>query len=481
MKKRLTALILAFCMVITAVPALAQNAIQTVSDLYDARYRLSLPTADEMPISIMYNGELLDYGTDFVMQNDTIMVPAQRFFETIGAEAKFSGTKADVTRGELNAVFTDDTVAVTANGKTDTYTMQQKPMEQDGILYYPIRNMAEAFGIQVVWDGFVKTAGLVDIDRYIEELETTAPSFYALMQKEMATYNRTSGSYTIKLDLSGPEDARLNAKMDIEENSVTKDQISASSMQIDLNLKDIASFLNETDVQWPNLTNVSFDLILDGYDLYIRTDLFEQLADGMDNKEFKLIGSLIDRDKWIKLDLKQFLKDYLYMSDAELDRLLNMADSKQTGMDMLKNMFSEGPFNNVYTLATIDTVFEVYKQMDEYITLKETEDGYETTIKMTGEDIVDLVNQLIPEMNEKDIQEMRDMLIFDIDVSSTVNSAESDSKMLMKVGLHSDTWEMVFTMEGTQKAEVDEEVELPEIPQRAVDLNALYGNYVYKK
>ena len=115
---------------------------------------LTVPAfADEREITVMYNGEKLEFDVPPMLINDRTMVPMRAIFEALNANVYWSDYNETVT-----GVSTTGSKIVTSIG-SKTATINDKAIEIDsppvlinGRTLVPLRFISESFGCEVGWD-----------------------------------------------------------------------------------------------------------------------------------------------------------------------------------------------------------------------------------------------------------------------------------------------------------------------------------------
>lgn len=487
MKKKLLALAMAVCTLFSAVPTLAKDT-DDIAKLYEKHhycqnevYGYACPEYDSLTIDIVYNQEVVTKTVAVKKEDDTTMVDIKALCELIGAEAQFSRTNMNAVRGDITVDVEGKTVTVKNKDKTNSFEMTQNPVVVDDIVYYPVRSIASAFDITIDWSNSIKVVTLVDMYAYMQAFEKDAPNMYAMLSEKMVMPNIQNDIFSIKFDLEIPEAPKLNAKLDMVADTLVKDEIISSAMKFDLNLKDIADYIanmaDEDTLTWiPDLKDVTVDVMMDGSVLYLKTNLLEKLTESKDApKELKLIANIVDENKWVKLDLEEFAKEYMYLDDEYIQTIKNALSGEMTGIEYLQNMFSSmSSMEYGMPPMLIDYQFEIFTKMDKYIVYtKDEKDGYTVAMKMNIDDIIDIVKDFAGGIPEDEIKNIKKMLNFDLDLTSKVTKDNGESKANIEFGMTSDEFKFNILMDMKSKFENNKEVKVPEVPKRAIDLMVL--------
>lgn len=108
--------------------------------------------AEEKPISVVLNGEKLEFDVPPMLMQDRTMVPLRAIFEALGAEVNYDEPTKKITASLGNTVVTlrVDTPAMYVNGSEHMLDMPATVV--DGRTLVPVRAVSEAFNCEVTWD-----------------------------------------------------------------------------------------------------------------------------------------------------------------------------------------------------------------------------------------------------------------------------------------------------------------------------------------
>ncbi len=112
------------------------------------------------PITINLNGTTLSLSKDPVIINGSTLVPMREIFEAMGAKVDWDGETQTVT-GTTNGTTVNMTIgssAITKNGVTSSLGVPAQLI--DGYTMVPVRAVAESFGAKVDWDGTNKIVSI---------------------------------------------------------------------------------------------------------------------------------------------------------------------------------------------------------------------------------------------------------------------------------------------------------------------------------
>ena len=111
-------------------------------------------------ITVLFNGEKMEFDVPPVILNGRTLVPLRAIFEKLGAEVSWdavSETAIGVRRG-VKVSVTVNSSAATINGKA--VTLDQPATLIDGRTLVPLRFVSESFGAEVSWDQETKTVSI---------------------------------------------------------------------------------------------------------------------------------------------------------------------------------------------------------------------------------------------------------------------------------------------------------------------------------
>lgn len=116
-----------------------------------------LAFAEETDIKVTLDGEILTFDQNPIIQNERVLVPLRKIFESLSAEVSWDpGTQA------ITVVKAGTTVNLTV-GLPEAYindsllTLDQPPVIVNDRTLVPIRFVSEALGAKVDWDAASRT------------------------------------------------------------------------------------------------------------------------------------------------------------------------------------------------------------------------------------------------------------------------------------------------------------------------------------
>lgn len=520
MKRKWFALFLALCMTLTvgSLPAFAEEEPHYITTYYNAD-PLGHETifADRVEDAIGVWSDTYAYiGDDWIS-----MVDVSWFAKDVGAELRQDGKKITMKHGDTTVVSDGTTLTVTTGKDSAQKKLTRdaliretreyraplvqssipEPTKKDAV-YYPIRDLAEAFGWTVDFvpakDGAEASVVLFDAPGFVDGLVEKAPNLYRLLNTKQEMRGVADLSFSASADIVPTEGEKTSAAMDMTVNEQMKNAFSAAEIGMNLDLAQLTKMIGGYTL--PKLEGVTIDFIQDNTTIYIKTNLFEKLraADG-ENKYYQLLADVIDETQWVKIDAEELFAQILKAAGIDEDVDLFPADLSSfvngdiTGTEYLTQTI-DALYRQQRQLTTsleasrmIDMVFDIYEGMDQYIAV--TEEGNKTTVKIdiTTDDLIDLIRPVIEcfstdeetiDMSELDsaLKEIKQMLTFGIHAETVMEPDQIDSKMNMTFGVDLTSMDgmkasVSMETEGTQKP--NEETKLPEIPERAIDLDTV--------
>lgn len=112
------------------------------------------------PIAVRLNGQYIQFDTPPVNMDGRILVPLRAIFEALGAYPQWDGATQTVTatRGDVTVTLQIGNHTLTRNGQP--IALDVPPRIIDSRTLVPTRAIAEAFGVDVSWDGDAQTVVL---------------------------------------------------------------------------------------------------------------------------------------------------------------------------------------------------------------------------------------------------------------------------------------------------------------------------------
>jgi len=144
---------------------------------YNPNFQYKEQTVEETNITVMVNGEPLTFDQSPIMQNDRVLVPIRKVFETINADVYFDiGQNMDGTNFPIITAIKGNTRVTLYEDSSDGWIMKKgkltdngdlrndneiqiytQPILLNGRTLVPVRAITEAFGANVDWDGNTQT------------------------------------------------------------------------------------------------------------------------------------------------------------------------------------------------------------------------------------------------------------------------------------------------------------------------------------
>lgn len=108
---------------------------------------------DNGKIDVNINGTYLDFDVDPIMQNDRVMLPMRKIFETLGASVDWDESTQTVTAQKDGTIvkLTVNSSNMLVNGST--VTLDAPAIITGGRTLVPVRAVSEALGASVSWFG----------------------------------------------------------------------------------------------------------------------------------------------------------------------------------------------------------------------------------------------------------------------------------------------------------------------------------------
>lgn len=459
MKKIIAAAVVA-SMVVPCFSVSAAERVKEVSSVY----------GDKSEIHIVYNDKVVKYDDVKPVNTDgRVMIPFRAALENMGASVDYDDSSRLVTakKGDTTIKFTlmDDTIYVDNNGSESTVKMDTPMIIVDDRTLVPIRFMSNAFGMQVGWDGDTETVVILDADDYFNEFENSAPNISKLLNKETPKYNKEYTAFDVSFDLNNG-----NSKYSVAANGSidgkNKDNVAGADVKFN-------GSLNESSVNDATLNAVVAD-----DKVYFKTDVIEKLAQSLDNAKIKALALIVKSDVWYSIDLNKALTS-LGVPTATI----NIVDSAVSGntakaMDTLKSAYQTEGDTDIDTIISLASMFDMYEQMDKYITVTETENGgYSLKMNIKSEDMLNILKN-ISNISDSDYNQLKNDFKFNISANSKTDATKSTSDANIEVGYADD---VSLKMTVSSNAEKDDTIVTPEIPTGAADITDLFVSAIKTK
>ena len=407
MKKIIAAAVVA-SMVVPCFSVSAAERVKEVSSVY----------GDKSEIHIVYNDKVVKYDDVKPVNTDgRVMIPFRAALENMGASVDYDDSSRLVTakKGDTTIKFTlmDDTIYVDNNGSESTVKMDTPMIIVDDRTLVPIRFMSNAFGMQVGWDGNTETVVILDADDYFNEFENSAPNISKLLNKETPKYNKEYTAFDVSFDLN---------------NGNSKYSVAANGSIAGADVKFNGS-LNES-----NVNDATLNAVVADDKVYFKTDVIEKLAQSSDNAKIKALALIVKSDVWYSIDLNKALTS-LGVPTATI----NIVDSAVGGntakaMDTLKSAYQTEGDTDIDTIISLASMFDMYEQMDKYITVTETENGgYSLKMNIKSEDMLNILKN-ISNISDSDYNQLKNDFKFNVSANSETDATKSTSDANIEVG-----------------------------------------------
>ena len=441
--KKIIAAAVAASMVVPCFSVSAAERVKEVSSVY----------GDKSEIHMVYNDKVVKYDDVKPVNTDgRVMIPFRAALENMGASVDYDDSIRLVTakKGDTTIKFTlmDDTIYVDDNGSESTVKMDTPMIIVDDRTLVPIRFMSNAFGMQVGWDGNTETVVILDADDYFNEFENSAPNISKLLNKETPKYNKEYTAFDVSFDLNNG-----NSKYSVAANGSidgkNKDNVAGADVKFNGSLK-----------------------------VYFKTDVIEKLAQSSDNAKIKALALIVKSDVWYSIDLNKALTS-LGVPTATI----NIVDSAVSGntakaMDTLKSAYQTEGDTDIDTIISLASMFDMYEQMDKYITVTETENGgYSLKMNIKSEDMLNILKN-ISNISDSDYNQLKNDFKFNVSANSETDATKSTSDANIEVGYTDD---MSLKMTVSSNAEKDDTIVTPEIPTGAADITDLFVSAIKTK
>lgn len=146
--KKILSLIVALCMMVSTVPAMAEDAVEL--GVVQAKNTITITVDAKRVDCSVYNQEP-------VIVNGRTLVPLRAVFEALGATVEWNNDTRTATaqRGGVNVSLAVDSDQLYVNSVAKTIDVPAQIMNNRTMV--PVRAVAEAFGCKVEWDNNTRT------------------------------------------------------------------------------------------------------------------------------------------------------------------------------------------------------------------------------------------------------------------------------------------------------------------------------------
>ncbi|MCC8160470.1 MAG: carbohydrate-binding domain-containing protein [Oscillospiraceae bacterium] len=116
-----------------------------------------LASAADSGITVIYDGQTVEFDVQPEITDDSVMVPMRTIFELFGAKVKWDGDTQTITAKKKSKTITMTIGSSDITKNDETYTYAASPMIEDGRTLVPIRAVGELLGLDVDWDADTNT------------------------------------------------------------------------------------------------------------------------------------------------------------------------------------------------------------------------------------------------------------------------------------------------------------------------------------
>ncbi|MBR6524311.1 MAG: copper amine oxidase N-terminal domain-containing protein [Clostridia bacterium] len=165
--------------------------------------------AEEKPITVLIDGEQVEFDAQPVMKNDRVMVPMRKVFEKLGAEVLWDPFFERVI---VNYNEDDQIIMYINYEEIFRNGVQMKvdaaPFISEGRTYVPLRFISESFGMSVEWSDSAQTVYIVPEYKGMQYIPfgefLSIPSPYSVNRNyKTLEYENTGDVATAKYSLNG--------------------------------------------------------------------------------------------------------------------------------------------------------------------------------------------------------------------------------------------------------------------------------------
>lgn len=437
-----------------ALAAVMSSSIVNVSAA--GRMENIMNSISDTQINILYNDSVIQYQDVKPVNTDgRVMIPFRVVLESMGATVEYDDSQRLVTakKDDIEIKFTlmDDTIYVNKNGEESTVKMDTPMIIVEDRTLVPIRFMSEALGMQVGWDGDTETVLVMDYDDYFEEFENVIPNLIKTAQLGQNTkYNSENMTFNVDFDTIGVSQP-ISLDFGGELNGVYDDSVKSIDSSYDITYND------ET-------MSFDMDLILNGTDVYIKTDLIEKIAEKTTDASVKAAALLFEGDTWYKIDVKKVMDSLpISESDKKIIEAAMLSGNSDDIIELLKNSIStegDADFDEVIMLAM---QLDAYEEIDKYIEVTEKENGEYSVLIDISEQEFSYILKAITGVSDDSVK-----------ISLKANSDYDGSKFTSGCDISMDiavteTEKAKCTITLKDSCEQNDSIKVPSVPEGAED------------
>ncbi len=169
--------------------------------------------AEEKPITVLFDGEQIEFDAQPMMKNDRVMVPMRKVFEKFGAEVLWDPFFERVI---VNYNENDQIIMYINYGEVFKngvgMIVDAAPFISEGRTYVPLRFISESLGMSVEWSESAYSVYIVPEHKGMQYIPfgefLTIPSPYSVNRNyKTLEYENVSGVATAKYSLNGENEA----------------------------------------------------------------------------------------------------------------------------------------------------------------------------------------------------------------------------------------------------------------------------------
>ena len=420
-------------------------------------------------IHIVYNDKVVQYEDVKPVNTDgRVMIPFRAALENMGATVDYDDAqrKVTATKGDIKISFVlmDDTIYIDKNGEQSTITMDVPMIIVEDRTLVPIRFMSNAFDMQVGWDGNSETVVIMDYDDYFDEFSSIAPNMTKLTTIEQPEFNKGNMAFDMNVNYDDPQ-KKFDFTAAGEVDGTYADKTGGAEITLTAEGKDIS------------LKDAKIEAVLKDGQVYIKTDAAKQLAKST-NEKLKLAAGSIESNTWYRIDLNKVI-DGINLPEESKNILKTALTMQQGGAkdiaEMLKNSISkegDADFSSVVMLAT---QFDMYEEMDKYISVTEKENGgYTVSVNITSEDFNKILKNVYGSiLTEKARSQIADAMKFNVSASTDCDGQKAVSDASVDLGINVDGIELVFKLTISETQVKDSRIKAAAIPENSKDITDL--------
>ncbi len=420
-------------------------------------------------IHIIYNDKVVQYEDVKPVNTDgRVMIPFRAALENMGATVDYDDAQRKVTakKGDITISFVlmDDTIYIDKNGEQSTITMDVPMIIVEDRTLVPIRFMSNAFDMQVGWDGDSETVVIMDYDDYFDEFSSIAPNMTKLTAIEQPEFNKGNMAFDMSINYDDTQ-KKFDFTASGEADSTYADKTGGADITLTAEGKDIS------------LKDAKIEAVLKDGQVYIKTDAAKQLTKST-NEKLKLVAGTIDSNTWYRIDLNKIIDGTNLPVESKniLKTALTMPQGGTKDIaQMLKSSIStegDADFNSVVTLAA---QFDMYEEMDKYISVTEKENGgYTVSINITSEDFNKILENVYGDMLTEELRsQITNAMKFAVSANTDCDGQKAVSDASVDLGINVDGTELVFKLTISETQEKDSSVKAAAIPENSKDITDL--------